>query len=229
MSKRPKKNIYQIILCNNGKRIKTLYSVQSERLVNEKFNQYIKEANNVKFPIRYVNIGKLIEAHYELYIIKRNDDDPKFTKLRNENGKNIDFSTDDENWVIYDRENYEKEETFWVYGFHPIHQRKDFVWIMDNLINNGKNDKYNIKQVFVFQNKLLVSTTFGLNIVFCKNVSDCIRLYNDLERECKTNKIKFIIFSGDAYHSTLRKTWYKKMMDLTGFPKRKLNRNSLRP
>ena len=70
MSKRPKKNIYQIILCNNGKRIKTLYSVQSERLVNEKFKQYIKEANNVKFPIRYVNIGKLIEAHYELYIIK---------------------------------------------------------------------------------------------------------------------------------------------------------------
>ena len=89
MSKRPKKNIYQIILCNNGKRIKTLYSVQSEQLVNEKFKQYIKEANDVKFPIRYVNIGKLIEAHYELYIIKRNDDDPKFTKLRNENGKNI--------------------------------------------------------------------------------------------------------------------------------------------
>jgi len=228
MSKRLKKNIYHIILTSNGKQIKTIYNCASEKLVNKKFDELINENKNIRFPVKFINIGKLVDAHYELFIIKQNENDNKETKLKDENGKIINFQTNDDNWVVYDREDYEKEESFWVYGYHPVFQRKDFKWIYDNLISNN-SDKYNIKQILVFRNKLLISTTYELNMVLCKNESDCIRLYNELEREIENNKIKYVYFAGDAYHSYLKKTWFKKIQDLTGWDETKIRRRNLRP
>ena len=187
MSKKHKKNVFQIILTSNGKRIKTIYSCASEMLVNKKFEELLSENKKIKFPVRYINIGKLVSANYELYIIRRNDNDTESTKLKDENGKIINFKTDDENWMVYDRENYDKEESFWVYNYHPVFQRKDFNWIYDNLIANSLS-KYNFKQILVYQNKLLISTTNSLNMVLCKNESDCIRLYNELAKESINKK-----------------------------------------
>lgn len=228
MSKRPKKNIYHIILTSNGKQIKTLYNCASEMLVNKKFDDLIEENKAVRFPVRFINIGKLVDANYEIYIIRRNDDDTKTTKLKDENGKIINFETNDDNWIIYDRETYYKEESFWVYGYHPVFQRKDFNWVFENMISNDIN-KYNIKQVLVFRNKLLISTTYELNMVMCKNESDCIRLYNELEKEATNKKIKYVFFSGDAYHSKLKKNWFERIKKLTGWSDTKIRRKSLRP
>ncbi len=228
MSKKPKRNIYHIILTSNGKMIKTLYNCASEMLVNKKFKELIAENKKIKFPVRYINIGKLVNANYELFIIKRNDDNIKSTKLKDENGKIINFETNDENWIIYDRENYDKEETFWVYGYHPVFQRKNFEWIYENLIKNDLN-KFNLKQILVYQNKLLISKTNSLEMVLCKNISDCIRLFNELEKEAIKNKLKYILFSGDAFNSKLRKSWFEKIKKLTNWSDLKIRRNSLRP
>jgi len=228
MSKRPLRNIYHIILTSNGKQIKTLYNCASEMLVNKKFDELVSKNKEIRFPVRYINIGKLVDAKYEIFIIKRNDDDKKATKLKDENGKIINFETNDENWVIYDRENYDKEESFWVYGYHPVFQRKDFNWIFENLIATD-NNKYNIKQILVFRNKLLISTTYNLDMVLCKNESDCIRLYNELEKESKNKKVKYVIFSGDAYHSKLKENWFDRVKKLTGWSDTKVRRKNLRP
>lgn len=228
MSKKPKKNIFQIVLTSNGKMIKTLYNCASEMLVNKKFKELINENKKIKFPVRYINIGKLVNSNYELFIIKRNDDNIKTTKLKDGNGKIINYETNDENWIIYDRENYDKEETFWVYGYHPVFQRKDFNWIYENLISNNLN-KFNLKQILVYQNKLLISKTGSLDMVMCKNQSDCIRLFNELEKESKKNKLKYILFSGDAFNSKLKKDWFNKIKKLTNWSDRKIHRNSLRP
>ena len=82
MSKRPKKNIFHIIITSNGKQIKDLYNCASERLVNKKFDELVEENKKIRFPVRYINIGKLVEANYELYIIKRNDNEERKTKLK---------------------------------------------------------------------------------------------------------------------------------------------------
>ena len=228
MSRRPRKNIYHIILTSNGKQIKNIYNCQSERIVNEKLKNLIEENKKIRFPLRFINVGKLVDAKYELFIIKRKDNDPSATKLKDENGKIVNFETNDENWVIYDRENYDKEETFWVYGYHPVFQRKDFNWIYENLVSNNTS-KTNLKQVLIYQNKLLISTTFELNMVLCKNMSDCIRLYNELEKEATNNKAKYVYFCGDVYHSLLRKNWFNRMKNLTNWNDLKLRRKSLRP
>ena len=64
MSKIPKKNVFQVILTSNGKRIKTLYSCASEMLVNKKFKELVQENKEIRFPVRYINIGKLVDANY---------------------------------------------------------------------------------------------------------------------------------------------------------------------
>lgn len=224
--KNPKKNIYHIILTSNGKQIKDLYNCASEKLINEKFKKLIEENKSIRFPVKFINIGKLVDAHYELYIIK-NDKNQSVTKLKDENGKIINFKTNNENWIIYDRENYYKEETFWVYGYHPVFQRKTFQWIFDNKVKCAA--KSDIKQILVFQNKLIINSTYDFDMVLCKNKSDCIRLYNELEKESKETKTKYAIFSGDAYHSSLRKEWFNKIKELTGWDSHKISRSSLRP
>ena len=103
-----------------------------------------------------------------------------------------------------------------------------FYKFYNNMISNNAS-KENIKQILVFRNKLLISTTYDLNMVMCKNESDCIRLYNELEREIEKNKIKYVYFTGDAYHSYLKKTWFKKIQNLTGWDETKIRRRNLRP
>ena len=228
MHKLPKKNIYHIILASNGRRIKTLYTVSSEKTAYKKFKELIEENKKVSFPVRYINIGKLVDAHYELFIIKKNEDDNKITKLKDENGRITEYKTDNDNWVIIDREDYDKEETFWVYGYHPVFLRKTFEWIYNEMCKN-RNNKNDIIQIYAFRNKLLISTTYNMDMVMCKNISDCIRLYNELERKCKENKLKYIFFMGDAYNSSLKKDWFKKIKELTGWSDTKIQRKNLRP
>ena len=79
---RPKKRIYHIIITSNGKMLKTLYNCASETLVNKKFEELVEENKKVRFPVRYINIGKLVDANYEIYIIRRNDSNTKTTKLK---------------------------------------------------------------------------------------------------------------------------------------------------
>ena len=74
MSRRPKRNVFQIVEASNGKVIRTIYSCASEELVNKRFKELVNENKKIRFPVRYINVGKLINAQYELFIIKRNDD-----------------------------------------------------------------------------------------------------------------------------------------------------------
>ena len=67
---------------------------------------------------------------------------------------NLIFNPDSKQIGIYAKLNDfdNKEETFWVYGYHPVFQRKDFTWIYENLISNDIG-KYNIKQVLYINKK----------------------------------------------------------------------------
>ena len=230
MARRPKKRIFQIILTSRGKMLRTICTAETEKNIYKRFESLLEENKSVVFPIRHLNCEKIVPAQYELYIIKRKDKaDKELTPLKDENGKIIDYGTSDEDWVIYDRADYDMEESFWVYGYHPIYQRKDFNWIWENLVKACSDDKYSYKQIMVFKNKLLIDSGTKLDMVLCKNVSDCIRLYNELEERKKKKKLKNVVFSGDYSKSRLRKEIYQRLIDLTNWPLRKLNRNSLRP
>lgn len=232
MAKRNKNKIYSIILTNHGKQFGVLCSEATETKIYKRFNEIIKENKNVVFPIRYNNAAtkEMVESEYEIIIIKcKQENDSHVNKVRDEYGKYVDYETTDEDWIVVDRAPYYIEESFWVYGFHPRIQRKDFMWIFNNFIAKNANDKYNMKTIVIYKNKLLVECNGKLEMVLCKNKSDCIRLYNQLEEFSRENKFKYNVFMGDIDSSKYKPSWMDKIQELTHWNRKKIMRNGTSP
>ena len=230
MARKPKRDLYHIILVNHGKQLRDLFHTNSEIKVNKEFAKMLKENKKVVFPIEWNNEQHvMIGAEYELVIIKGKEHfDNPVSKLRDEYGKFINYESSDEDWIIYDKAPYYIEETFWVYGYHPRLQRKTFMWIFENFILKDSNNKYMFKNVVVYNNKLLVECDGKLEMVMCKNKSDCIRLYNMIEEFAKKNKCKYILFMGNIAHSKYKEDWIQKIKDLTHWNDQKVRRLSTR-
>ena len=231
MARKPKKLFYHIILTNHGKQLRDLYFTHSEALVNKRFNAMLKENKKVVFPMRYNNHEHVMkECNYELIIIKgKNEFDNNVQKIRDEYGKFINYESSDEDWIIYDRANYDIEETFWVYGYHPRIQRKDFNWIFDTFIEKDAKNKYVFKSVVVYKNKLLIDYNGKLEMVICKNKSDCVRMYNMIEKKSIEKKHKNVAYMGDIADSKYKKMWMDRIRELTHWNNKKIERSSTRP
>lgn len=231
MARKPKKLFYHIILTNHGKQLRDLYFTHSEELVNKRFNAMLKENKKVVFPMRYNNHEHVMkECNYELIIIKGKDEfDSSVQKIKDEYGKFINYESSDDDWIIYDRANYDIEETFWVYGYHPRIQRKDFNWIFDTFIEKDAKNKYVFKSIVVYKNKLLIDYNGKLEMVICKNKSDCVRMYNMIEKKSIERKHKNIAFMGDIADSKYKKMWMDRIRELTHWNDKKIERSSTRP
>lgn len=230
MPRIPYNHIYQIILTNNGKQTKVLAHSKSEIDIMEKFNTLKCESEEVSFPVRHTNNDGINKSEYEIFVIKKKEkrNENNIIPLKNYYGSIIDYTTNNKKWIILDRENYDLEESFWVFGYDKFKDRKNFKWILNNILYTDININ-NIKRVIVFQNKLLIESSYRMDMVLCKNGSDCIRLYNELQKEVFKEKLeKFIFFMGDGFNSKLKKTWYEKMEKLTGWNHRQLNRKALK-
>ena len=226
------KNLYQIIITNNNKQIEYIGSYKTKLQADKMFYSMIKQSDKTEFPIQFVNKGKSIqEAKYELIIIKKKEEgDPNTTNLRNEYGAFVEHETNNDDWIVYDKAPYYKEETFWVYGFHPLVQRKTFNFIMDNIIKPKATNKYSFLNVMVFKNKLILETTDTTDMIICKNISDCIRLYNTINKKCTDKKYKYILFNGDwNTNRQKRAEMIEKIHNLTNWNDLKINRSSTRP
>ena len=231
MARRPKKNLYHIILVNHDKMKEDLFWTDSVATVNKEFKTMVEENKSVVFPIKFNNNKtEIIESSYEIMIIKARDKrESRETKVMDEYGKFVNYATNDDDWIIYDRSPYYIEETFWVYGYHPRLQRKDFKWIYDNFISNNSNNKYLFKTVQLFKNKILVECNGKLDMVICKNKQDAIRMYNMIEEWCERDKMKYIGFMGDLSYSRYKSDWITKIQKLTNWTRKKITRMSTRP
>ena len=231
MARRPKKNLYHIILVNHDKMKEDLFWTDSEATVNKEFKTMVEENKSVIFPVRFNNNKtEIIESSYEIMIIKARDKtESRETKVMDEYGKFVNYATNDDDWIIYDRSPYYIEETFWVYGYHPRLQRKDFKWIYANFISNNSNNKYLFKTVQLFKNKILVECNGKLDMVICKNKQDAIRMYNMIEEWCERDKMKYIGFMGDLSYSRYKSDWITKIQKLTNWTRKKITRMSTRP
>ena len=229
--RRNKKKIYSIILTNHDKQLESICSEATEEKIYKKFNDLLKKNKKVTFPMQYNNLKhKMVESKYELVIIKCKElGDKDVNKIRDEYGQFINYESSSEDWIIVDRANYNIEETFWVYGYHPKLQRKTFEWIFENFILKDSKNKYMFKSVQVYLNKILIECNGTLDMVICKNKNDAIRFHNLLEKWCNDRKIKYVAFMGDIAHSKYKRDWMKKIQKLTNWNIVKIKRNSTRP
>lgn len=221
---------FKIITCLNGKQ--NGY-VGCYRTYTEAYDNLCKLENlnnEVIFPRKYINKVNVtnIKEEYLLLEKDRTGDKPDGI-LRNEFGKFVEHKiTNNTTWVIRDKKQRFVEETFWVYGFDPKTERKNFLWIYNVLLKQNIETHYDIIRILVYKNKLIVKyDNKPMSMVMCKNKSDCIRLYNLISENIRNEKIKQIICTG-AYNtvSDNRRQLEKEIMDLTGWNKIKIQRST---
>lgn len=235
---------FKLILVRNGKEIKKIGVFKTLKEVYTEYTKLLNESKkNVIFPVRFINSNGIKECKEELLIMKlKGIKDSDTTMLRNEYGEFVPYKIKDKydenskfgkmskkEWIIVDKHIIEREETFWVFGFHPKEDRKDFKFIYDNFVYKMARENKIVTRIVVYQNKFICDYGFDMNIVFCKNISDALRLYSKVEEFATKHKIKTIIWNQQVKSRELATYWLNRLEKKTNFNRTKLKRNSLRP
>ena len=214
---------YKIISCRNGVQNKFIGRYRTIEDAYEVFNDLKTKDKNVIFPSNITGIHQ-IENSVDEYILIEQNDDKTSTLLRNEYGKLVEQTINKEGWIIIDKFRYKKEETFWVYGYNSRNDRKTFLWIYQNLIVANTDFIFDFKRIILYKNKVVIKNDENdINIVFCKDESDAIRMYNKIEEWAKRDKNKQILFMGDfSAISDRRRKLEDELIALTGWTKKKI-------
>lgn len=191
----------------------------------------LKKANEtIVFPRKYINKGDVRPVTEEYVILEKNRDGSKEDGMaRNEYGKFVVHKIiNNDRWVMRDKCERLTEETFWVYGFDPKVDRKNFMWIYENMVTGCLRNSYDIIRVAVYKNKLLFRyDDREMNMVLCKNGSDCIRFYNTLKELTEKKKMKQVVYVGTYNRiSDQRRALEEEIINLTGWPKNKVQRST---
>lgn len=196
---------FKILACESNKQTAYIGKYHTLGDVEKAKNALCEKNDCVLFPVKYVN-NKRNESNKdykgEYLVMKRIKDGENITTslLRNEYGKIVEHRATSTKWYIYDKFPMVKEETFWVYGFNPRTERKNFREICELFIENEGN---NIVQIYIYNNKVIFRYDFDrIEFVICKCVSDAIRMYNIMEERYRKNRN--VIFTGYVSNKTDR-------------------------
>lgn len=214
---------YKIISCRNGLQNKFIGKYRTIEDAYTVFNKLKEDDKNVIFQCHVTGVD-ILENAIDEYIMIENNDTTNPIFMRNEYGKLVEQVTNKDGWVIIDKFRYKKEETFWVYGYNNKNDRKTFLWIYNNLIVNDTDYLYAFKRLIIYKNKLIIKDDENnIDIVFCKDEQDSIRLYNLIEEWVKKDKNKQILFLGDySSISERRRILEKELIELTGWSIKKI-------
>jgi hypothetical protein len=218
----PEKITYRTIILRNGKYLKTMHRCLTRETAFRRFIQF-KEENKVLFPKKFVNDKRINPVEYKICVIKDTEDDDTFRTIRDKMGKTkIEKPLGD--WTILDDAPYEVEETFWVYGFSPVHERKNIVDVMRLVAKNSYSERHS-KQIIVVHNKLIIHNEDQFDMVICKCTKDAQRLHHAIAKAARKNKMKSLIFMGTATPATVSKM-YEIIQENTEWPLQKIWRKT---
>lgn len=213
--------MYQLVLCENNKNIKVLYTYQRKYDAFYRLNVLSKKQVSLKKEIVYKD-KKLTKVNYRIILIKEKEGDEKSIVIRDEYGKLLNGLIPDDNWIIVSECSFNLEEQYSVSGANRKLSAEE---ILKNVLLNKISEK-NTKQVLILNNKIIIDSLV-LNMVTCKNVDEAIRLYNYLRVFCFDNKTPNVLFFGKIQKSD-KKIWYKKINEITGIDYNRLYRNTSR-
>ncbi|MCD8207750.1 MAG: hypothetical protein LUD72_07425 [Bacteroidales bacterium] len=158
------------------------------------------------------------DATYEMMLVRdARPDESGESYLRVEGGKFVKHVlVGKENKVILRKDKWHDEENFYVYGFHPSEERKDFQFVYDELLYRAMEDGHTTKTVMVHKRKVVIKGNGDFDLVIARNNEVAATLYDALLEkygEDKGNGIFFLGTMGDV-------TWQKflpEMMEKTGW------------
>ena len=211
---------YRIILAKNHRMTKELSPSRWMGNAYQKYNEYIMENRRgviCEKRIAQSNIQDGEKVKYEILLLKKIDpeQDNGVREIRNEDGLFVENRiANNPEYAIIAKSDWYIPETYNVFGYNPVSDRKTGRWIFDNIINKDCC-RENIKNVFMLDNKLIVQYDSDVDFVLCKNTDECRRLYNGLEA-AMDKKNKYVFFTDTLVEA--RKSWlYNLLEEKTGW------------
>lgn len=217
--------VYRVILTSNGEYKKTLHKSKTRETAFINFNE-LKDGNKVLYPRRFINTNAIKPVRYEICISKTTEDGDIFRTLRDRFGKTYKEKPLGD-WTILHSEDYEIEETFWIYGLKAKGSRPTIAEIVKRLMVNAHSKRL-VKQVIVVHNKVIIYNENQFELIICKNMVDAQRLHHTLAKIAKKQKIKTLLFMGTA-SKVMISNMYDLIHEKTKWPYTKIWRTSTRP
>lgn len=213
---------FKVVMCLNGTQKKMLARFRSEPEAREYINGFLEEQSGVIFKREVVSARSLKPSVNEIVLLEKNKNEgKKNAMIRNEFGKVVEHKTTNDLWVIVDKFPYDIEETFHVWGYESKFDRKTFEWIYENILLGKRANRFDIKRVFLYKNKILIKNdTNKMDLIICKCVRDSVRLYIMCSDWVKRDKVGYVFFMGnygDINFKDRKKKIEKEISKLTGW------------
>ena len=216
--------IYRVVLVKNKKAVKILFRNAHQERAYDRYNKLISD-NVVYFPKRFNNAKTIATpVVYELLLIKKRTEADKDRMVRNDIGQMVEEKSTSKNWVILERKPYNIEETLYVFGHDPIHDRFDFKRILKEILMKNIRLKGMVKEVVIVNNKIIIQSDWDdFNLILCKCTSDAIRLHDTLKKAVSKSAMKNILFLGRVWEHRIG-DMYQLIMEHTGWSRVKVGR-----
>lgn len=221
-----KKAKYRIIITKNGKYLSTIYRCQRKNSAFSQFNKLKNEnKKNILFPKKFINNSNGVKpVEFKILVVKVTEPNDEFRLLKDKLGR---IYTEEPLGVftILEDDEYNFEETFWVYGVETkkYTERPTIKDILKKL-SIGAYKKDMSKQVIVVYNKLIIHNEEQFDMVLCKNREDAHRLHMELYKAAHRIKIKSLVFMGIAKSKAVLSKLYELIQLKTGWKYSKIRR-----
>lgn len=211
---------YRVVIVKNNKLHRVIKNYRWITSAKNKFNK-LKEERNVLFPRLFTNYQKIKKSNWELLLLKRKEvDGIGLRKIYNSSGKIITEKSIGD-WNIINRTNYCPEETFYVYG---LKKRLNVVDLLKIVFLPRITGFYHIVIVL---NKIVILNDDDMEVILCKNLCDCSRLYDYMFDILQTQGIYDLLFLGKA-NKAARSKLYNRIQEHTGLTRKELYRTTTR-
>lgn len=212
---------FTILITKNKKRISRVgaswWKTDAYKIYNNAIEQNQSE---VKFPINYLttDTNDFNKTKWEIIMIKKvKPDENTIAQFKNENGKYVNNIISDKNeHIIVDKHEWLVEESFNVYGYHPIRDRKNFDFILNDIVLNDISSKDDIRSIITYNNKLIIKYIDDFDFVICKNKEEANRLYSTIEKHIPKEYKKMVLLLGEVPQNSSTK-WLNMLVEKTGW------------
>lgn len=225
--------VYLIYITKRKKKERYLHWFGLKTKAYEKYNQLVEEnRKNVLFPKKSVRNGSQDtqrELDMEIILVKRatNNAQTLVTAFKDEYGKVVETKVDSKKEsVILEKNEWRVEEDFYCYGYHPVRNRKNYEFILNEWVLNDRLSYDITKRISKFKNKVIIRDAEDFNFVVCKDKKQAESLYDKIMDDCDEMKLKHIFFLGNI-PSTMTRETYEMLENKTGWEKKMLYREKL--
>jgi len=214
------KKKYRVVITKNRELYKIIQEYNFLQHAKNKFNK-LNTKNQVLFPKKYINYQKLKKTEYELLLLEEISKNTVYSQKKVDKDGRIILETIVGGWKIIQKSPYSDEESFYIYG---IKKRLNVAEIMKQILVPRMKDVYQIVMVL---NKIVIYNGNDIEVILCKNLKDCKRLYDYLFDFFNDQGIYNLLFLGLATKK-MRSTLYNKIQSHTGLTRKELYRTSTR-